>query len=399
MANIRARKGKTGTTYQVRYTDAEGVLRYKNFAQKGAARQFAGTYKTLAREPQEKPKLLNDALDTWLHVCEHVGRKGREPVEIHTLRHYRSEANHLRRLPIKEATPNAAYGVYGKLPLNKLDGPEFIRLRDALLAHHSRHMANRCLKSLKSAVAEAAERGDPAKSLGKGVTIIMGARHKERIVVPSHAEIQLLMDAAEQLALANDQRTAIAWRRYRPMVELQIFSGMRPSEMRGMPLDAFGAKHNAVRIYQRADEKNNIGPPKTPAGFRTIHIPKRVAAMLDAFVKTLPEDAAFIFQTGNAQPETLANIFNRCWIPLLERAGLDKGSRDTPLKFYHLRHFRASTEIAMGANAKDIQLLMGHESVKTTLDIYGHLFEEAATQRVERAEQLDSMFNRAAAAQ
>jgi integrase len=59
-----------------------------------------------------------------------------------------------------------------------------------------------------------------------------------------------------------------------------------------------------------------------------------------------------------------------------------------PLK--DLRHVRASMEIDSGANAKEITMLMGHSSVKITYDVYGHLFEDHAERRAQRAGQLEN---------
>ena len=54
--------------------------------------------------------------------------------------------------------------------------------------------------------------------------------------------------------------------------------------------------------------------------------------------------------------------------------------------FHYLRHSHAARLIAQGEHPKVIQERLGHASIKTTLDTYGHLFEglaEAATDRLE----------------
>jgi site-specific recombinase XerD len=42
---------------------------------------------------------------------------------------------------------------------------------------------------------------------------------------------------------------------------------------------------------------------------------------------------------------------------------------------HHLRHFYASVLIASRKDLKTIQTLMGHEDIKTTLNVYGHLLK------------------------
>ena len=50
---------------------------------------------------------------------------------------------------------------------------------------------------------------------------------------------------------------------------------------------------------------------------------------------------------------------------------------------YDLRHFFASMLIEQRVNSKRIQYLMGHEDIRTTLNVYGHLIEsvEAKAER------------------
>jgi len=42
--------------------------------------------------------------------------------------------------------------------------------------------------------------------------------------------------------------------------------------------------------------------------------------------------------------------------------------------FHSLRHFAASWFIEQGFSAQRVQEIMGHKSIQTTFDIYGHLF-------------------------
>ena len=50
---------------------------------------------------------------------------------------------------------------------------------------------------------------------------------------------------------------------------------------------------------------------------------------------------------------------------------------------YDLRHFYASVLIAQRRDLKTIQSLMGHEDIKTTLNVYGHLAERAEAKHEE----------------
>jgi integrase len=56
--------------------------------------------------------------------------------------------------------------------------------------------------------------------------------------------------------------------------------------------------------------------------------------------------------------------------------------------FHHLRHTAAALAIAQGAHPKAIQARLGHASITTTLNQYGHLFPSLD---VELAERLDDV--------
>lgn len=65
------------------------------------------------------------------------------------------------------------------------------------------------------------------------------------------------------------------------------------------------------------------------------------------------------------------SIFNkRHWQPARNAVGLDG------LRFHDLRHTAVALAVAQGAHPKAIQRRMGHSTINTTLDRYGHLFPE-----------------------
>lgn len=57
------------------------------------------------------------------------------------------------------------------------------------------------------------------------------------------------------------------------------------------------------------------------------------------------------------------------------QAGLDE-----KVRFHDLRHSAASIAIAMGANVKQVQQMLGHAAATMTLDTYSHVFPSLAEQ-------------------
>ncbi|MGH2555820.1 MAG: tyrosine-type recombinase/integrase, partial [Actinomycetota bacterium] len=66
---------------------------------------------------------------------------------------------------------------------------------------------------------------------------------------------------------------------------------------------------------------------------------------------------------------------------LVRRAGL------APLRLHDLRHTAAALAIATGAHPLEIKTRLGHASITTTLNVYGHLFK-SLDERL--AEELDT---------
>jgi hypothetical protein len=78
----------------------------------------------------------------------------------------------------------------------------------------------------------------------------------------------------------------------------------------------------------------------------------------------------FVFHSRDGTPLDTDNFRHREFPKPLRRAGLRH------IQFHDLRHTYASLLIAQGAHPKHIQTQLGHASIQTTLDRYGHLMPE-----------------------
>ena len=75
------------------------------------------------------------------------------------------------------------------------------------------------------------------------------------------------------------------------------------------------------------------------------------------------------------------NLLKRSLRPLLKKAGLPS------LTFHELRHTFATFQLAAGERPKVIQEILGHSSIKTTMDTYSHVIpgmQEEAAGRLQR---------------
>ncbi|HBR18475.1 MAG TPA: hypothetical protein DD725_12940 [Deltaproteobacteria bacterium] len=80
------------------------------------------------------------------------------------------------------------------------------------------------------------------------------------------------------------------------------------------------------------------------------------------------------------------NTIKRYFNHALRRAGLRQVS------FHSLRYTNASMRIQAGQNIKYLSTQLGHSSIKITLDIYGHLFNDVNFNRQQQVELLENSF-------
>jgi site-specific recombinase XerD len=109
---------------------------------------------------------------------------------------------------------------------------------------------------------------------------------------------------------------------------------------------------------------------KTRAAYRTLPLPDVIAQALATHMQAFPPhpELGLIFANESGRP-IQQYPFSQVFASAVRRAGLPKWA--TP---HDLRHFYASALIRSGASVKVVQVRLGHESAKTTLDIYSKLF-------------------------
>lgn len=181
-----------------------------------------------------------------------------------------------------------------------------------------------------------------------------------------------LLTAEQVLGLADAMP-----RRYRLLVLLGAGAGLRQGEAFGLALDRVDTDNGMLTIDQQVviiDRHPVLAAPKTLASVRD-------APMPDFLQKAITEHAAE-FRLGDADVlcrtsrGTLfrRDYFNRhIWKPAIKAAGLPE---DTT--FHDLRHTFASTSLAQGVPISEVSRWLGHKSITTTVDLYGHLVPEAS---------------------
>lgn len=363
--------------YQVRYIGLDG--KRKSF-QKPTLREANQEIERVRDELKHAKSLgvvgspdmtLGEAGDNWIKAAE-IGRNDRPPCEAATLEQYET---HLR-LHIKP--------LWGQLKLRDLNLIKAREMRTELLT--SGRSRSTCIKvwmSVKGIVSEAELQGHIIGNPTRPVRISKERAKEAKVVIPTPEEMKAILQAADNFARSNHDQVREGWRRWRPFIYTFALTGLRPSELRGLPW--INTKATEIKVDQRADRYGTIGAPKSAAGFRTIAITDDLAKILEEWKTHCPKgDHDLVFPNMSGKVENLPNITNRCWDKLQKAA-----FGELRYNLYCVRHFRASVIIAAGWTPKEVQVEMGHSSIQVTFDTYGHLFEASGLkkQRAEKAQE------------
>lgn len=113
-----------------------------------------------------------------------------------------------------------------------------------------------------------------------------------------------------------------------------------------------------------------FGQPKTAAARRAVSIPAWLPEVIDQHLATYPPGSdGLIFTAPEGGPIRRNTFRSRFWLPAVA------DSVGQPMRFHDLRHSHVALLIAQGAHPAVIASRLGHTSVKTVLDVYGHLYE------------------------
>ena len=160
--------------------------------------------------------------------------------------------------------------------------------------------------------------------------------------------------------------------------DILFYTGMRSGELLALtPADVLPSKRIDInKNYAKVNGVEIFLTPKTPKAKRCISIPDFLYNDIREYISKLygidKGDRIFYF-TKSALDKEIKRI--------AEKAGLPK------IRVHDLRHSHASMLIEMGFAPLEIADRLGHESVKTTLDTYSHLYPDKDQELANRLNQ------------
>src|SRR5260221_61058 len=205
--------------------------------------------------------------------------------------------------------------------------------------------------------------------------------HPHEMQTLSPEQAQKLLDAAKGYRLEA-------------LLTLALATGMRRGELlalRWQDIDFKNRSLSVQRSVSRFPGGHRVSEPKTASGKRSITLPPFV---IEALQQQRIRQLETKLKAGPAWEEhdlVFCNIYGRflnsaslydLFTSLVKKAGLPH------MRFHDLRHSAATILLAMNVPVKVIQELLGHSSITTTLNVYGHVLPSMQEEAMDKMEHL-----------
>ncbi len=191
---------------------------------------------------------------------------------------------------------------------------------------------------------------------------------------------------------------------------LILETGLRTGELIGLTWDAIDFKKRTLTVNKTLEFRHKqhfwrAGPPKTQQSYRTIPLTSRAYSILEMIrsrvderkqSETLSQTLEYMDRhTGQKSTLVMKDLFfinYRTGMPaknssydthlykLCEEAGIKHFS------MHVLRHTYATRAIERGVQPKVLQKMLGHASIKTTMDRYVHVSQESLAKAIKQFE-------------
>lgn len=181
---------------------------------------------------------------------------------------------------------------------------------------------------------------------------------------------------------------ATAGRRHEALYRVAITAGLRQGELLGLRWEDVDLDAGTLTVRHTLSKvTGTLGDPKTSSGRRTVgledstvealrrHRAKQAQDRLSAGPRWA--DGGYVFTSRHGTP-VIARDLSRDYHRDLEAAGLP--SRP----FHSLRHACATLLLEHGEEIANVSKLLGHSSLATTADFYGHLTPKISRRAADR---------------
>lgn len=244
---------------------------------------------------------------------------------------------------------------FGEKPMNEITAVDIIKWQNLLMKQEYSPTYLRMIQNQLTALFNHAERfydlrDNPCKKVDK-----MGRSNARELNFWTKGEYEVFIKGFG----AEDEM-------YRIIFQMLFWLGCRIGEVLALTASDIDLENGTISVsktYFRRNKTDYITSPKTESSNRKITIPKflkgEIKEYLDRQYELAPEDRIF---------------------PITDRAVQKKMKQKTeeaklkPIRVHDLRHSHIALLIEKGMQPLVIAQRVGHDSVNTTMNIYGHLY-------------------------
>jgi len=191
------------------------------------------------------------------------------------------------------------------------------------------------------------------------------------------------VEKSEKRILTEDEKKAIKKCNFTPMenmfIEIISLTGIRRGEALALMRNDFDLRSGTLSVSRSLEFIDNNTPsiktPKSQSSIRTIPLPDSLSESLKAYFRRLAGLYLFHSTKGELMSQ---GAYKRFWDKIIKKintamGGDSKISLTTGLSAHTFRHNYATMLYYSGIDVKEAQKLLGHASVKITLELYTHL--------------------------
>jgi integrase len=154
-----------------------------------------------------------------------------------------------------------------------------------------------------------------------------------------------------------------------------IVGALGPAELFGLHWRDVDLEHGRIAIEANLTEVGGhlvLKETKTDSRRRNVALPGiALKALKNRYARLKPRPGDFVFTAPEGGPIRRTLFRSRVWLPLIRKAGLP------PITLYGLRHSSASLMASMGIPILIASRALGHSNIRTTADVYSHLFDDS----------------------
>ena len=194
-------------------------------------------------------------------------------------------------------------------------------------------------------------------------------------------------------ALSDDEKQAVVAADFEPksraFIDTMLYAGLRKGEVLSLTINDVNLDKREINVNKNWLTENNRpkikSSPKTAAGNRIVPIPQKLYDSLVNYLATV--DGSFLFTSSNGELMS-ATAYRHFWDRILDRINVASGGDSkhrviaSDLTAHICRHTYATMLYYVGVDLKSAQYLLGHATVRMTMELYTHLDTSKAKQAV-----------------